>query len=204
MLVKKYPELHCDAQFVTDFLSPIQADDLFSRLQKDFFFNKKFRESQPHHVRIPNMDKIMFMDQELFECNALPSELWGKTSPWFTHLKAVREEVQKLTNIPFHTCVALYYSNGNSWVDFHTDYPAFGSTEVIASLSLGVQRSFHLREKQSKKVYEEQLSHGSLFIMGKGFQENYEHSLRPDIHCSEPRINLTFRTYGNHDLPRQN
>lgn len=189
-------KLKCEAAYYKDFLTDYQADSLFNKITNDYLFNESFLKSQPNHFVIPEVDKIMFMDNDLFESNHLPNEHWGKTAPWFTELKDLRNRIEGLLQWPFHTGVCLYYPNGNTGVDFHHDPPAFGNTDVIASISLGAERVFQLRDIESNEVFEELLHHGSLFVMGKGCQQHYEHSLPFDQSCSQTRINITFRTKG--------
>lgn len=73
---------------------------------------------------------------------------------------------------------------------------AYGDTSTIPSLSLGEERKFCLREKQTLKVAEVLLKNGSLLIMGKDCQEKYEHALPIDSNYKKGRINITFRKYG--------
>lgn len=187
--------LSCQVKFIPDFIDPETASNLFQVLKNDYLLNNHFLSSQPRALLIPEVRKVMFMDQELFTENRLPPEQWGNTAPWFDELEAIRYLVEQELQWAFHTGVCLYYHNGQNRMAFHSDYEAFGSTEVIASISLGAERLFQLRDIKTKDIYEELLPHGSLFVMGKGCQQNYEHALAPDPECLAPRINITFRTY---------
>ncbi|MGK7905655.1 MAG: alpha-ketoglutarate-dependent dioxygenase AlkB [Synechococcus sp.] len=65
---------------------------------------------------------------------------------------------------------------------------------AIASLSLGGKRKFIFRSTSDPtERFAISLSPGSLLL---GCQESYEHGLPLDKHCSEARLNLTFRKYG--------
>ncbi|WP_420386013.1 alpha-ketoglutarate-dependent dioxygenase AlkB [Roseivirga sp.] len=187
--------LSCQVKFIPNFIDAETASNLFQVLKNDYLLNDEFLSSQPEALQIPEVRKVMFMDKELFSENVLPPEHWGNTAPWFEALEAIRYRVEQELQWAFHTGVCLYYRNGQNSMDFHSDYEAFGSTEVIASISLGAERLFQLRDIRTKEVYEELLPHGSLFVMGKGCQENYEHALARNPECSEPRINITFRTF---------
>ena len=111
-------------------------------------------------------------------------------------MKIVKEKVETYTGHQFETCVCIYYPDGNSGVGYHSDFIAFGDTTLIPSLSLGEDRIFKLREKETLIEHEILLNNGSLIIMGEHCQERYEHSLPENSKYKNPRINLTFRKYG--------
>jgi alkylated DNA repair dioxygenase AlkB len=90
----------------------------------------------------------------------------------------------------------IYYPDGNSGLDFHSDHAVFGDTSIIPSVSLGEEREFKFREKESGNEITTTLESGSLIIMGKHCQERYEHRLPINPESNKPRINLTFRKYG--------
>lgn len=140
--------------------------------------------------------KINFMDQDLYHQNKLPSEQFGQKETWFPALEEVRNALIPIANRNFQVGVCIYYPDGNSGVGYHSDLVAFGDTSVIASVSLGEEREFHLREKATQKIYSMILAEGSLLIMGEGCQENYEHALPTDPIYKNGRINITFRQYG--------
>jgi len=91
----------------------------------------------------------------------------------------------------------VYYKDGSEGVSFHCDLPAYGTTSQIASLSLGAERDFDIRGVSGDSdPLTINLASGSLFFMGGGFQDLYEHALPLDEGCSQPRVSLTFRRYG--------
>jgi alkylated DNA repair dioxygenase AlkB len=188
--------LNCVAEYYKDFLSTEEASNLFSELSQlvqDTSFSPQTINGEVYQV---NFGKIMFMDQELLNQNKFPEKQWGPTRSWTQDLAAVKNKIEALTQQEFQTCVLIYYPDGQSGVDYHSDYVAFGDTSTIPSISLGEEREFKLREKASLDEYAIQLAHGSLIIMGKNCQERYEHSLPTNPIYTKPRINLTFRKYG--------
>ncbi len=144
-----------------------------------------------------NFGKMMFIDQELLEANQFPESTWGKTMPWSEQMKSIKKRIEKQTNQEFRTCVCIFYPDGNSGVDYHSDKPAFGDTSIIPAISLGEERPFYLRENETMKESAITLKHGSLLIMNKGCQENFEHSLPTNPIYKNPRISLTFRKFGD-------
>ncbi len=97
----------------------------------------------------------------------------------------------------FQVARCVYYRDGSEGVGFHRDLPAYGSTSVIASLSLGTEREFVFRSTSDPaERFAIRLASGSLLLMGEGCQELYEHGLSYNENCHEARLNLTFRKYG--------
>ncbi len=188
--------LNCEVEYYDQFLNEKESKDLFYEL-KDVLeiidFKPQTEEGKLFEV---DFDKMMFADQNLIDENRFPEELWGVTKVWSNGLNSLKEKIQKFTNDCFQVCVAIYYPDGNSGVDFHSDYVAFGDTSIIPSISLGQERAFKFREKETGTEFTQNLSNGSLIVMGKNCQELYEHSLPIDPVYKKPRINLTFRKFG--------
>jgi alkylated DNA repair dioxygenase AlkB len=87
------------------------------------------------------------------------------------------------------------YHNGNEGMGWHSDdEKSLGKNNTIASLSLGTERKFSFKHKQTKQEVSLVLEHGSLLIMKDNTQSNWLHSLPISKSIIQPRINLTFRT----------
>ena len=188
--------LNCEVNYYDNFLKPKEAEAIFSELNelmKKINFNPKTVDGRKYEV---NFGKIMFVDQKLIDGNKFPEEIWGTTRGWFGEIRKLKEKIEKFTGQIFQVCVLIHYPNGNAGVDFHSDYPAFGDTSFIPSISLGEEREFKFREKESGSEFSMILSNGSLVIMGKHCQERYDHSLPVNPEYKNARINLTFRKYG--------
>lgn len=188
--------LNCEVEYYDDFLELKEAGDLFFELSEviqKISYTPKTVDGRKYEV---NFGKVMFIDQNLFDENKFPEEHWGVTKVWFGELKKLKKKIEKFTGQKFQVCVLIYYPDGNSGVDFHSDYVAFGDTSFIPSISLGEEREFKFREKESGNEFTTSLANGSLIIMGKYCQDRYEHSLPVNPDYKNPRINLTFRKYG--------
>jgi alkylated DNA repair dioxygenase AlkB len=70
-----------------------------------------------------------------------------------------------------------------------------GERPVIASLSLGEERTFLLKHKMRKdlKTIRLPLPPGSLLLMKGNTQKYWRHGIAKERHPCGPRINLTFR-----------
>lgn len=189
--------LNCTVDYFPDFLSSSEAKAIYKELLKTYKINTlKTKIITSHGDRFSDYGKIMFIDEALVTSNAFPEIQWGKSALWSPTMLAVKGKVEQFTGTTFQVCVCIYYPDGNSGVDFHSDYIAFGDTSLIPSLSLGEERLFQLREKQTSNIYELALAEGSLLLMGEHCQERYEHGLPTDPKYKTGRINLTFRRYG--------
>jgi alkylated DNA repair dioxygenase AlkB len=65
---------------------------------------------------------------------------------------------------------------------------------AIASLSLGAERKFSFKHKNTKERIDIILERGSLLVMKDVTQSFWLHRLPPTKKVQTPRINLTFRT----------
>jgi alkylated DNA repair dioxygenase AlkB len=189
-------QLNCEAEYFKDFLEFNLANELFNELI-NLAENSNYQpQTENGEIYNVNFGKIMFMDQNLLDDNKFPEQHWGPTKPWTNKLNRVKELIENHLNQKFQVCVLIYYPDGSSGVDFHSDYIAYGDTSIIPSISLGEEREFIFREIESGDEFVTTLENGSLITMGKYCQERYEHSLPINPEYKNPRINLTFRKYG--------
>ncbi len=116
--------------------------------------------------------------------------------PWHPDLLILRELLMIKTKRNFNSVLANRYRTGEDSMGWHSDdEKELGVNPVIASISLGEERMFHIRKKNtSGDALKLKLEHGSLLLMKDNSQDNYQHALpKTKIRCNE-RINLTFRT----------
>lgn len=122
---------------------------------------------------------------------------------WIPELLALKAKVEAVTpteayaksNLPrvaYNAVLCNLYRNGNDSVGLHADAePEMGP--VIASVSLGIERLFRLKDKNGDVAFAERLLHGSLLIMAGQTQNNFRHKVPKEPAITQPRINLTFR-----------
>ncbi len=183
--------LKCKLTFIPNFLSQEEANKLFQHLTADYHIDQLLFDSPVYQIH-----KLSFMDASLKETEALPEAIWGKAEEWSTPMTQLKSKVEQLAGKEFRVCVAILYPDGNHGVGYHSDYPAFGDTSVIASLSIGAIRTFKLKDKETGQEHDFEVNNGTLIIMGENCQENYQHAVPIEPESKEPRINLTFRMYG--------
>lgn len=117
---------------------------------------------------------------------------------WTEELKQLRKLVEEKSGESFNSCLLNLYHDGTEGMAWHSDgekdLKKYGA---IASLTLGAERKFAFKNKETKEVISLTLEHGSLLIMKGETQKNWLHRLPPTKKVFGPRINLTYRTIVN-------
>ena len=114
----------------------------------------------------------------------------------FTPLLAdIKEKVEALCGTRFTTCLLNLYRDGKDSNGWHADdEKELGENPVIASISLGEARYFHLKHKKNKNLkHKLELGHGSLLLMQGPTQHHWLHQIPKTSRPIGERINLTFR-----------
>ncbi|XP_004595314.2 alpha-ketoglutarate-dependent dioxygenase alkB homolog 3-like, partial [Ochotona princeps] len=123
---------------------------------------------------------------------------------WHPVLSTLKKRIEVNTGYTFNSLLCNLYRNEKDSVDWHSDdEPSLGQCPIIASLSFGATRTFEMRKKPSPEengdyTYVERvkifLDHGTLLIMERATQADWQHRVPKEYHSREPRVNLTFRT----------
>lgn len=119
--------------------------------------------------------------------------------PWTKELLDLKTFIEKETGETFNSCLLNLYHSGEEGMAWHSDAEKdLKKNGAIGSLSLGAERKFAFRHKQTKEKAELLLEHGSLLVMKGTTQTNWLHRLPPAKKVTAVRINLTFRTITGH------
>jgi alkylated DNA repair dioxygenase AlkB len=115
--------------------------------------------------------------------------------PWNALLTYVKEEVESITGENFTTVLLNQYRDGKDSNGWHADdEKELGRNPVIASVSFGAERFFHLKHntnpEQKLKIL---LENGSLLLMKGTTQHFWKHQIPKTAKPIGIRINLTFR-----------
>lgn len=188
--------IDCEAAYCRNFLDPAEAAALFDEIVSGYDITNKVTKMADGSEHVGETGVYLFVDAELTSFDAFP-EVWGARSEWPASLATVRDRIEELIGVRYPVARCVYYRDGSEGMEFHTDPPAYGTTDSIASLSLGAERAFILRSLSNKDdTLTIPLASGSLLHMGEHCQERYEHGLPRSKDCVAPRLNLTFRKYG--------
>ena len=116
-------------------------------------------------------------------------------NPMTTTLKEIETKIQMLCEERFTTVLLNLYRTGKDSNGWHADDESeLGQNPIIASVSLGAERYFHLKHKHDKtQRLKFALAHGSLLLMEGSTQHHWKHQVAKTAREVGPRINLTFR-----------
>lgn len=118
-----------------------------------------------------------------------------KPLPWTPLLDRVRAEVEQACAERFNSVLLNYYRNERDSMGMHSDdEPELGSRPIIASLSVGEERTFTFKPKTfDLESVNLPLASGSLLLMKGDTQRNWKHGIAKSSRPLGPRVNLTFR-----------
>ncbi|MBD0401811.1 alpha-ketoglutarate-dependent dioxygenase AlkB [Flammeovirga sp. EKP202] len=103
--------------------------------------------------------------------------------------------VEEKTGETYNSCLLNLYHDGNEGMGYHSDNEKeMKEYGAIASLSLGAERKFSFKHRETKEKVNLLLEHGSLLVMKGETQKHWVHALPVSKRVLKPRINLTFRT----------
>ncbi|XP_046965241.1 DNA oxidative demethylase ALKBH2-like [Vanessa cardui] len=123
--------------------------------------------------------------------------------PWTPAILSIRNFLFKLKGIKYDFVLVNKYRNGNDHMGEHRDNePDLDPNFPIASVSLGAERPFILKHRDTRKPGPNKkaipkitinLEHGSVLLMNPPTNEVWYHSLPTRKRILDARINLTFR-----------
>ncbi|WP_373519024.1 alpha-ketoglutarate-dependent dioxygenase AlkB [Pricia sp.] len=110
-------------------------------------------------------------------------------------LMEIKKKIESKTDVIFTTCLLNRYRYGKDSNGWHADNEKeLGQNPVIASVTLGQERYFHLKHREDKSLKQKLLlEHGSLLVMQGATQHHWLHQIPKTAKTIGERINLTFR-----------
>ena len=168
------------------FLDPVSADALLeSLLARDDWYQP---DLSIHGRQIP-VPRLVTWEGD-------PGVSYGysghshTTRGWHPPLEDLRDRIQQHSGYAFNYALLNYYRDGNDAISWHRDNEVeLGEHPMVASVSLGAERDFHLRAEHGAPLHRIRLEHGSLLLMpGK-----IMHHLPRRKGVSGARINISFR-----------
>lgn len=183
-----------EVYYLPDFFSKQESEKLFAVLLNEIEWQQD--EVMMFGKRIVTQRRMAWYGDENKPYRY--SGILRTPKPWTRTLL----EIQHLVNSTFQTslnaCLMNLYRNGEEGMGWHSDdEPELGKQPIIVSLSLGAERAFDFKHKDSgdkKRIY---LETGSLLLMKGATQKHWKHALPKSKKVLDPRINLTFREIQN-------
>ncbi len=109
-----------------------------------------------------------------------------------TKLETLCQTVELEAGHAYNAVLANGYRHGKDSMGWHRDNEPEMDTTSIASVSLGATRTFKVRRREDKRVWDVDLAHGDLLVMER-MQHEFEHGLPRRKKVERPRLNFTFR-----------
>lgn len=172
------------------FYSCVEATQLYARLRDELEWRQDRIHIYGRSVSIPRLQAFIAEPGLRYTYSGLTLEGIGFPAV----LAAIQTEIQQRVGVHFNAVLANLYRDGSDTMGWHSDDEAeLGPAPIIASLTLGAERSFKFRPKGGGDSWGIELKHGSLLLMGSGVQNRWQHSVPKRARCKDGRINLTFR-----------
>lgn len=182
--------------YISQWVPLSEADNLFQQLSTQINWQQESIIMYGKKVTVPRL--VAWYGDE--NASYRYSGVLHKPMPWLPLLNNLKQSLAREISGPFNSVLCNYYRDGHDYMGWHSDDESeLGIDPVIASISLGAERDFYFRHKETKMKYDIHLTHGSLLIMNSGCQQTWQHSLPKRLRCRQPRINLTFRNIFNLD-----
>jgi len=123
------------------------------------------------------------------------SNIVMKPHAWNPILMYIKSEIEEIYDENFTTVLLNLYRDGKDSNGWHADNEKeLGRNPVIASISFGAERAFHLQHNSIAEAKQKiVLENGSLLLMKGETQHFWKHQIAKTAKPIGPRINLTFR-----------
>ncbi len=181
-----------DAEIVyhPGFFMPDVADDLFKTLRDQTPWQQDMIKVYGKEHPQPRLTALYGNDGKPYSY----SNITMQPHPWNLLLQKIKYQVESVAEVSFTTVLLNYYRDGKDSNGWHADdEKELGENPVIASVSLGAERWFHLKHNSLDIKQKILLEHGSLLLMKGTTQHFWKHQIPKTAQPIGGRINLTFR-----------
>lgn len=197
-LIPELAKYGVEAYYIPNFLSEAEAKKAFDVLEAKYPFHQEQTSAFGIHDQ-PRLTRFMGNEGQSFNYSGHVRP----AVPWMDEVVVLKdrvfEECKKIRSDhpEFNAVLGNRYKDGNDYIGDHADDEREHEQDAfIASLSLGAVRDFWLRDKKTgERIMTIPLAAGSLFLMGKNFQDKLKHGLPKRKKVKDVRINLTFRRF---------
>jgi alkylated DNA repair dioxygenase AlkB len=178
-------------EYYPDFFPPDKANELFEKLKDEVPWQQDnitvFGQTHPQ----PRLTALYGNDGKTYSY----SNIIMYPHKWNPLLMFIKNEVEDYVGTNFTTVLLNLYRDGKDSNGWHADNEKeLGQNPIIASVSFGATRAFHLQHNSNKEWKQKiVLEHGSLLLMKGTTQHFWKHQVPKTAKPIGPRINLTFR-----------
>lgn len=178
-------------EYYPNFLSKEKADEFFKVLNENTPWQQDKITVYGKNHQQPRLTALYGNEGKPYKY----SNIIMNPHPWNAALLNLKELIEEKANNKFTTVLLNLYRNERDSNGWHADNEKeLGRNPIIASISLGEERTFQLKHNTIKEAKQHIiLKHGSLILMKEGSQIYYKHQIPKTTSSKNPRINLTFR-----------
>ncbi|HEV7380340.1 MAG TPA: alpha-ketoglutarate-dependent dioxygenase AlkB [Dyadobacter sp.] len=178
-------------QYYGKIMNQQQADQYLSVLLSDIQWRND--EAIIFGKKLTTKRKVAWYGDKPFRYSY--SNITKHALPWTKELLELKTLIENETGERYNSCLLNLYHSGDEGMAWHSDGEKdLKKDGAIGSLSIGAERKFAFKHKQTEERVDMFLEHGSLLVMKGTTQTNWLHRLPPTKRVSTPRVNLTFRT----------
>lgn len=187
----KLPLPEADIVYYPDFFSKTEADGYYQHLLEETPWQQDSITVYGKTYPQPRLTALYGNNGKAYSY----SNITMRPHPFSAALISIKNKIETVCEARFTTCLLNLYRNGQDSNGWHADdEKELGQNPVIASISFGGERPFHLKHKNDKTLkYKILLQHGSLLLMQGETQHKWLHQIAKTRQKVNPRINLTFR-----------
>lgn len=178
-------------EYYPDFFDKARANELFGKLRDEIPW-------QQDKITVYGKTHLQPRLTALFGNEGKPyaySNIVMQPHHWNPLLMFIKNELEEFCQESFTTVLLNYYRDGKDSNGWHADNEReLGRNPIIASISFGAERTFHLQHNLLKdQKLKINLEHGSLLLMKGTTQHFWKHQIAKTAKPIDARINLTFR-----------
>lgn len=187
-----YPISDGEMILFNPFFSEAAAASLFTRIENETVWRQDSINLYGKKHLVPRLTAWFGENDKPYTYSGIQMH----PQPFTETLLYIKKEVENACSAVFTSVLLNYYRNGQDSMGWHRDNEKeLGVNPVIASVSFGQIRPFHIRHKFRKDLQKLviPLTSGSLLLMKGATQHFWEHQVPKSAKPLKPRINLTFR-----------
>lgn len=221
MEIKSEDEINCiflpgNSVYIQNFINKSIADYLFSELEKEIKYiprgELKFLAPNGKNIPLPRVKQFYGTvckngDIPIYRYG---TEKYPNILPWTKTLKIIRDLLERESCQNCNHLVLNRYENENDYIGYHRDKTkSLVPNSKVIVLSLGETRTMDIQEiykppargqkskingkNKTRKIFETEMVHGSLFELTLKTNLNHKHQIRKTKTSKKVRLGLTFR-----------